>query len=101
MLVMHGRAPNRMMARAAQRAQGNSWIRRTRSSHARLWNRTPSRPCADANRLKLAHTPLAWSHGRRRIALQQFNVIEALCHAIREILRGHVVAQADESSLIR
>jgi len=88
------------MTRSAQCAQGHSGIRRTRRGYARLWNRTPSLPRADANRLKLAHAPLAWPHGGGRIALQQLNVIEAPRHAIAKILRGHIVAQADEGSLI-
>ena len=60
----------------------------------------PRLPRANADGLELAHAPLAWTHSGGGVALQQLNMIEAFRDAVAEILRGDVIAEADEGSLV-
>src|SRR5579871_3101063 len=100
MLVMHRRAARRMMTSPAQCAESDSRIRWPSRCYAGLGNGPASFTRTNADCLKLAHPPLARSHRGGGVALEQLDMIETLRHAIAEILRGNVIAHADECSLV-
>ena len=67
---------------------------RRRRTHRRLVH--PGQLRVEANRLEVAVPPLARAHRHGRVPLRELDRVESLCDRALHVLRGHVLADADE-----
>ena len=94
-------APRGMMPRSRQRSQRYPGVGRPRRGHARLRHAAAGLARAHADGGQLAHPSLARPHRGGGVALEGFDVVEALVDRVHQILRAHIRAQTDERALAR